>query len=396
MLKEIINKYQDHVDSIHIISVKNEENVYTYSPVDEMNIHNNYHTLTITITGNNTQTIFTCSPDKLDQAMKQNIALLKHQSPIFYVHNNSQAQAVMRYHNQIPNIQTSFTSLCQKLQSQFEIIENIEIANSDSTYSVVNSFGLDLQYEVKSTYVYAEVIAMKDNDKQAVYKYCIGRAYQEEAFVNELISLGRDKLNPKVLKTGIYNCVFTPNVARYFLETFFEFISGFSIVNKQSNPIRNSQLFSDAVTIQEHNLNYCLYDYEGFPVQNYKPLVNQGILENFALNRKHAKLCNLEPTGNGFETESYLSLLVNCTDYVAKNYITVREILSPDINLLTGQGSIMISGVDQDGQSFFNSILSFDFFYLMKNLIPLSDLNRDSDVHTPSFFVPELNVAGEQ
>ena len=400
-LRSVIDKHSPSLDSIDIYACETREKSFSGSKIDYREEVSHFYDVKITLRKKGKEIIFTSTIDQIEENLQENLQLLDLAPSVDYVLNGSNATSKIEVDESLPNPQEIFQSLLAKIKEKFTMIETISLSHVKSEVTVLNSFGLDLSISQEYTSINGEIVVVAESEKQNSYKSVSGTHFQEQKFIGELDMLALEKLNPTPLRSGIYDCIFSPDITRYFLQQFFHMISGKTILQGQSNPKIGDEIWSKSIQIEEKMYGKSDYDYEGIKTSD-KFFVRNGILEQFALNRKSAYKLGLVPTGNGFFNEEFVHLVLYTTNFQASgDFIVIKEIISPDINLLNGQASISISGnraSTSDSSvktAFSNSVLSFNFFDLMKRAIPLADTDDDFSIHTPSVFVGGLFVSGQ-
>ncbi|MDR2867808.1 MAG: TldD/PmbA family protein [Acholeplasmatales bacterium] len=298
-------------------------------------------------------------------------------------------------------------------------VETTVYSESFTTFTLINSKGLNLSKTTGSAILYSVGIFDKDGDTQSSLDYKIGFNFADfkiDKLAKTIIKDGNAKLGASQIPTGTYDVVFSN-------EAFASLVSVFSSIFTSESLVRNITKLKDKVgttiaasivnlvdnPFSKHAIVQQAFDNEGYPTRK-KNIIEKGVFKGFINNLKFAKMANQKPTGNGFNGISFVQAevlpgktsLPNLLKKVNNGvYVTELAGLHASVNPTSGSFQAQTSGfIIKDGklgQAVRLVVLASNFFDILLNVQELASDGKltMSDIYSPSVWVGRLPIAGK-
>ncbi|ETO91961.1 MAG: pmbA, putative domain protein [Candidatus Xenolissoclinum pacificiensis L6] len=201
-------------------------------------------------------------------------------------------------------------------------LENKQITNSDgacSSYyynciSFLNSNGISGSYKKFSYANNLAVVAGSNQDMQVGYDFCVASDHNKlidpENFGCRIASNTVSSLNPQKIGNCNVPVLLDHSVSSSFIDYILSSINGNQVVSKTTflKDKLNQKVFSDNVNIDSNPrdvqaVGYRPFDDEGINSHRV-PLIENGVLKNWMLDRYTAKKLSLESNGHGSKGQS--------------------------------------------------------------------------------------------
>ncbi|MFT6834491.1 MAG: PmbA protein, partial [Francisellaceae bacterium] len=253
----------------------------------------------------------------------------------------------------------------------------------------------------------------KSGSMQRDHDYTNARDHHDLASTTSVSNSAKSKvlkkLDARKIKTGSYPVMFTPEMARTLIGTFFSAISGMSQYKKTSFLLNahDELIFPNFMHIEEQPLikkglaSQC-YDADGIPLKN-SLIIQNGILQRYLLSSYSAKALSLEPTGNA---GGISNTIVSNTGHSNKDLlklmnkgIIVNDMMGQGVNTLTGDYSRGATGFWVENGEIQYPIDEFtvagNLKEMFKNIVAIgNDSDIRSSISTGSILIESLHISG--
>jgi PmbA protein len=235
---------------------------------------------------------------------------------------------------------------------------------------IINSKGLNLNYENDIGYIYISVIVEDDGEVHTAAHYQLFRSLDEvdsNSFAKKVVNDAVNKFNSKPVKSGSYKIILKNEVVIDILSTF---SSTFSAENVQ----KGLSLFKDKLNEDVANPIVSLIDdpfyekgYRRTPFDSegasskYKEVIKEGKLMTYLHNYKTAKKSNTNTTGNAYRGSHKGKISISPTNmYFKKGDLSFNELVNKVENgLIIDEVQGLHSGANQVSGDFSLSARGF-------------------------------------
>ncbi len=314
-----------------------------------------------------------------------------------------------------------------KIREKSDKITEVEtfFEESESDFTLINSYGLKLTSKNNYAVVYASAIA---NDESGETKN--GMSFK---ILEDLNKLDTEEVSSKVVeetlsqfgsrpcKSGKYRCVFGPSAVSSLLSAYLANLSS-EQVQKNSSLLagkKNERIASAKLTVSENplqkNVFFRYFDDEGVATSN-KTLIRNGILKTYLYNLKTAKKDDVESTGNGYKGRggqigiSMVNVAIKPGHYNEKQlfekagdgiYIDELSGLHAGLNAQSGNFSLLSKGFlienGKKGRPVSLITSAGNLFDVFNQIIAVGNnvTMRPNSYQVPSILVKEISISGE-
>ena len=315
-----------------------------------------------------------------------------------------------------PEEAIEITIECENKAREFEKISNSEGATlntSRGTNIYGNTHGFMGKYASTRHYLSCVVVAEEDNAMQRDYWYSASRNPEN---LESAVSVGEKaaqrtlkRLGARKISTRTTPVIFEANMARTLLSHFISAISGGALYRKSSFLLDhlNKEVFPDLVTITEDphikgGLGSSAFDLEGVATHS-RTLVDKGVLNGYVLSSYSARKLGMHTTGNagGVHNLTMQSGQKTLHELIKEMQqgLLVTELIGHGVNIVTGDYSRGAVGYwIEDGEIQYpveEITIAGNLKNIFQKIIAIgNDLDRRSNIITPSILVDEMMVAG--
>lgn len=296
-------------------------------------------------------------------------------------------------------------------------------SQSKITVAMVNSYGFAASYQRSAFGKSVSVLGGKDEHMERDY------AYDQKIYWSDLKdnkAIGDDaalrtlrRLNPTIPKTGKYNIVFDPRIARRIIGSLASAINGLAIIQKSSflldfmgKNILPCHLSLIDNPLLERGLASRSFDGDG-KISQINEFIKNGTLKSWVLDERSAKELGLASTASAARSTSAapspsttnLALIggnMPLADLMLQNKggIYVTDVMGMGTNMITGDYSQGASGfiIEANGSlglPINNFTIAGNLLDMLNNLHAADDIDMAYTIATPTFSVGELIVAGQ-
>ena len=297
-----------------------------------------------------------------------------------------------------------------------------QICNSDGTTidthtilkAYANSNDFCGAYAKTRHSVSSVLVAASDGEMQRDYYYytaCDAKDLPDIEIIAELAAKRTLKrLNAKSIKTQRGKVLFTAESARSLISHFVNAISGSNLYNKSSFLLNqlDKKIFPAWFDLTEtphltKALGSSPFDDNGL-ITFDKSFIKSGYLKNYALGVYSARKLNLKPTANA---GGLYNLLVapGQDDFQQmlqhlNTGLLVIEVMGPGVNIITGDYSRGVSGFWVERGEIIHAVdeatIAGNLSSMFKNISAVgNDIDKRSNIHTPSILIEDLMIAGQ-
>lgn len=286
---------------------------------------------------------------------------------------------------------------------------SFEFSITESCIMILNSKGF--VYEKKSKYgnLGFEISTDYNKNKFSYFNSYFLKDLCYKDIAEEIFKFLKLSIQNTQIKSGTYDCVFSNNYSCFLISSIISLLDGYLINNKSSCYFDklNSQILSSNISIIDNPLSeegfIDTYDYEGTKTKE-KILIEKGILKHFLLSSRFAKKFNELPSGNVFSFSNnceFSNLFINSVNpikQITSNYILINQIVSDNLNSITGDFKASCSGVLYENNKeipFHNAVIGFN----LSDLINMNLLDEDqkydfnSAIKTSRVFIPNIKLS---
>ena len=256
-------------------------------------------------------------------------------------------------------------------------------------------------------------------DIQNAYSVKEGNIKKQD--VSDGVEKALKQLNPKKIKSGCYNVIFSPDTVEQILNTFFAVFTGKSSAYglTRYKDRENQKVASEKLTIIDDPLykDYRMqsaFDGDGHPCFT-KSVIENGILKTLLYNLEYGSKCGKESTGNGYRSAiSGVSGITAYSFYIKPSDISLEELFKmcdggiyitqmkgfhAGANDITGDFSIESAGfLIKDGkadEAINEFTVSGNFYKLLEDIVEVAnDLEFDVTLSSERFGSPSIMVKG--
>ncbi len=296
-----------------------------------------------------------------------------------------------------------------------------KICNSDGTTiethriltAYANSHDFCAAYTKTRHSISSVFVAQNDQEMQRDYYYSIARDAKDLLNIETIARLAAQRsikrLQAKPIKTQRAKVLFTAETARSLIKHFVSAISGRNLYNKSSFLLDQlgEKIFPNWFDLTERPhlakaLGSSPFDDNGL-ITFGKSFVKEGRLNHYALGVYSARKLGMQPTANAGGLHNLLvapgqddfSQMLKRLD----RGLLVTEVMGPGVNIVTGDYSRGVVGfwVEQGEiiHAVDESTIAGSLPSMFKNISVVgNDIDRRSNIHTPSMLIEDLMIAG--
>ncbi|MDB4512248.1 metalloprotease PmbA [Arenicella sp.] len=310
---------------------------------------------------------------------------------------------------------------CEQAALDFDSrISNSEGAAVDS-YSgsavYANSHGFISEKFASQNSVSCSVIGSEQNNPRAMQRDYFYDSNRNPSKLMAAVEIGREaasrtikRLGGRQLASTQTPVLFDPRVAKSLIGHLVGALNGSAIYKKASFMLDkvDSQVLPNFVTIAEnpHLLGGAAsstHDNEGVATLEYRPIVNQGVLQSYVLGSYTARKLGLTSTANAGGVRN-LSVSDSGQDFTQllqqmDTGLLVTELIGSGINPVTGDYSRGAAGFWVEGGEILYPIeeitIAGNLIDIYQNIVAVgNDLDLRGNIHCGSILVENLTVAG--
>lgn len=284
----------------------------------------------------------------------------------------------------------------------------------------MSSTGRYCHYKDKSYQIWTSVLMGQEGKKSSFSDFDLAHRFSDlkwDKVIETSMKRSQDFLQQRVIPTGKYAIVFTPDCLKNLIGVFSHVFSAKSALDK-TNPWLSKvgeEVSSKNISIIDHptferSFRISLFDGEGverLPLS----LIKDGRLESFYHNSYTANHFKTKTTGHGVRGP-YSSLGISGTDLViqGKNpqsmpdrYLEIHQLdgLHAGTNRITGEFSLPIKGYALEKGQIMHAVgnvtLSGNFFELLKDVMvasPELEASTDQSFFSSKLLFNDLSIAG--
>lgn len=282
-----------------------------------------------------------------------------------------------------------------------------------------SSKGIELIQKSDDAYIMSNCKVSDGNDIQNAYSVKEGNIRNSD--VTDGVNKAIKQLNPKKIKSGCYDVIFSPDAVSQILETFVSIFSGkksaFSLTKFKDK--EEHKVASDKLTIIDDPLYpgyrlQCAFDDDGYPCYT-KTVIENGVLKTLLYNLEYGAKCGKSSTGNGYRSQiSGVSGITPYSFYIKPSNVTLDELFQKceggiyvtqmkgfhaGANAITGDFSIESAGFlikDSKADEAINEFtVSGNFYELLENIEEVAnDLEFEVSLSAERFGSPSILVKG--
>ena len=305
---------------------------------------------------------------------------------------------------------------CENSAREMDKISNSEgasLTSSRGTTMYANSHGFIGGYTSTRHNLSCVVVAEQEGNMQRDYWFATTRDPQ---YLESAKSVGKkaaqrtiDRLGARKIATQTTPVIFEANMARSLLSHFVGAISGGSLYRQASFLIDhlNKKVFSDNITITEDpfikgGFGSSAFDVEGVETKS-RTLVENGILNGYVLSSYSARKLGMQTTGNAggvhnLELQKGDKDLDQLLKQMQKGLL-ITELIGHGVNTVTGDYSRGAVGYWVDNGEIQYPVDEITIAGNLKDMYQKivevgNDVDRRSNIMTPSLLVDEMMVAG--
>ena len=305
---------------------------------------------------------------------------------------------------------------CENTARSFKNISNSEgatVTTSRGTSIYGNTHGFVCSYTSTRHNLSCVVVAEQDGSMQRDYWFTTSR---NPTNLESAVSVGEkaakrtvNRLGANKLSTRTTPVIFEANMARSLLSHFVSAVSGRALYRKASFLLDHldKKVFSDLVTITEDphikgGLGSSAIDLEGVATQP-RTLVQDGILKGYVLSSYSARKLGMQTTGNAGGVHNLTLQPGNKTlDELINDMqrgLLVTELIGHGVNNVTGDYSRGAVGYWIEEGEIQYPVEEITIAGNLKNMYQKilaigNDMDRRSNIITPSILIDEMMVAG--
>jgi len=293
---------------------------------------------------------------------------------------------------------------------------------------IINSKGLNLNYENDIGYIYISVIVEDDGEVHTAAHYQLFRSLDEvdsNSFAKKVVDDAVNKFNSKPVKSGNYKIILKNEVVIDILSTFSSTFSaenvqkGLSLFkDKLNEDVANSIVSLIDDPFYEKGYRRTPFDSEG-AASKYKEVIKEGKLMTYLHNYKTAKKSNTNTTGNAYRGSHKGKISISPTNmYFKKGDLSFNELVNKVENgLIIDEVQGLHSGANQVSGDFSLSARGFlienkkiirpveqitisgNFLQLLKDIVLIGDdfkmgLPGSGHFGSASVVIKSLDVSG--
>ncbi len=293
---------------------------------------------------------------------------------------------------------------------------------------IINSKGLNLNYENDIGYIYISVIVEDDGEVHTAAHYQLFRSLDEvdsNSFAKKVVNDAVNKFNSKPVKSGNYKIILKNEVVIDILSTFSSTFSaenvqkGLSLFkDKLNEDVANSIVSLIDDPFYEKGYRRTPFDSEG-AASKYKEVIKEGKLMTYLHNYKTAKKSNTNTTGNAYRGSHKGKISISPTNmYFKKGDLSFNELVNKVENgLIIDEVQGLHSGANQVSGDFSLSARGFlienkkikrpveqitisgNFLQLLKDIVLIGDdfkmgLPGSGHFGSASVVIKSLDVSG--
>lgn len=303
---------------------------------------------------------------------------------------------------------------CKALDSRITTVSDCWYEESNSSYHIINSKGLDIIKYGKYCLAGAGVVAVENGDTQNAYHYLAKERFEDlniDEIAGKAVKDAIDMFNAKPVKTDRYKVIMERDAMSSLLGAFSGMFSGDQAIKKVTPFLgkENQKIFSDKITIIDNPLlegaiNKDPFDDEGVACYE-KEIVKDGVLKTMLHSLKTAKYFNTESTGNGFASGRGITAMGD-NFYIQNGTMSKEEMiksldkgllitgldgLHAGLDAISGDFSLKASGFYIEGGKISRPVtlivVSGNFVQMMNDVI---SVGNDLEVTTRSVFAPSI------
>ena len=258
------------------------------------------------------------------------------------------------------------------------------------------------------------LVAESNGEMQRDYYYDTTRDAKDLLNIETIAELAAkrtlERLHAKPIKTQKGKVLFTAESARSLIRHFVSAISGANLYNKSSFLLDqlNEKIFPAWFNLTEKPhlakaLGSAPFDDNGL-VTLGKPFIKEGYLRHYALGVYSARKLNMQPTANAGGLHN-LVVTPGEDDFQQMlrrldTGLLVTEVMGPGVNIITGDYSRGVAGFwVEDGEIIHavdEATIAGNLQAMFKNIKAVgNDVDRRSNIHTPSILIEDLMIAGQ-
>lgn len=292
--------------------------------------------------------------------------------------------------------------------------EGVTIETEQHYHLYANSHGFIGTYCESEHAIVCALLAKDKDERERDVDYSVARtatSLQDYSTVaRQAARQTLSRLNSRRLKTQTYPVLFEPKVARSLIQHLIAAISGTRLYRKSSFLLDHlgQRIFPEHITIKEQplikqGLGSRPFDSEGVATYE-KTIIDKGVLTSYILSSYSARRLNMETTGNAggvtniyvYPTADDFNQLVTSMD----RGLIVTELLGQGVNLVTGDYSRGAFGFwAENGQVRYpvNEVtIAGNLKAMFQKIVAVgSDIDQRSPIHTGSWLIEQMSVAGE-
>jgi PmbA protein len=291
--------------------------------------------------------------------------------------------------------------------------EGATVTSSRGTTIYANSHDFVGSYSSTRHNISCVVIAEQDGNMQRDYWFATAR---EPKNLDAAEDIGKkaaertvSRLGARKISTQTTPIIFEANMARSLFSHFISAVSGGSLYRKASFLIDHldKKVFSDSVNITEDPLikggfGSSTFDMEGVATKA-RTLVDRGVLKGYVLSSYSARKLAMETTGNagGVHNLEVKAGSDNLNQLIKKMQkgLLVTELIGHGVNTVTGDYSRGAVGYwVEDGEIQYpvdEITIAGNLKDMYQKIVEIgSDLDRRSNIITPSLLIDNMMVAG--
>ena len=305
-----------------------------------------------------------------------------------------------------------------------------EVQTITSKVGLVNSKGLDKEYEKSMLYMIYGPVVKEGDWTNNVYEFNI-TAHSNDVNVEEMAQRAVNKAlaykGASSIESGKYKVLLTTEASIMLMMTFADIFSG-DTANKGMSLLKDKEegcVASECVTLidnplMDRGLASCEFDGEGVATYT-KNIIESGVLKTLLYDRKSAKEAGKETTGNAIRTSYSAPITVAPSNIYfkqgEKSYDELLEMLEEGLvienlaglhsgaNPITGDFSVLAKGFYiKDGKverAVEQITISGNYYDVLKQVeavgkdIKFFSMNGKSSYGSAELLIKELSVAGK-
>ena len=373
--------------------------------------------------------------ESIVERAKENALVLEAEEPVFLCEGGKTYQTLALHPYELPateHLVETVLSTQEKLYAADSAVidgSSTRGISACSRIAIVNSKGLDLQYENNLVGLITGAVVSDGKEMANDYQIKLGKldTIDTDALTAKAVQGALRKLGGEVAPTGVYPVVFDPEAMSDLLSTYSNIFSaeaaqkGLSkLADKEGQVIASEQVTLVDDPFHKDSPMPIHFDAEGHPTQT-KKVIEAGRLNTLLYNLKTAAVAGKESTGNASKAKYSSSVTVRpFTMYLAGGGMTEEELLQKAgngvyINALSGlhAGADPISGdfsLQSAGFLIENGVktkvvksftVAGNFYDLLRNITAVANNTRlpmatgMTAFGAPSVLVENLSIAGK-